>query len=309
MPDATCEICAGPILRTSERGPLPKVCSPECRREKHRLWSAEQYRQGKRPYKPKQRTPTTCEQCGDTFPGRSNQRFCSVSCTNRANYQNRIALGWQRRRTSTTEYFNKVCTWCGKAYVTSRRPGRYCSNSCARYGTGTADLTCELTWRYCKHCDISYPHGLCPQRDTHPTKAPPDMASRPCVSCGTPFTPLRPAGYSAAYCSPTCRNREASARRRANQGSNYEHRTDRAVGRVRRHAIYERDRWVCQLCRRKVNPKLTVPHPQAATLDHVLPVSLGGTHDEWNLQLAHFGCNSKKRNKVHGEGEQLRLAV
>jgi 5-methylcytosine-specific restriction endonuclease McrA len=58
-----------------------------------------------------------------------------------------------------------------------------------------------------------------------------------------------------------------------------------------------------------VNPNLQVPHPKAASLDHIVPVSLGGDHSEANLQLAHFSCNSKKRNKVNGNGEQLRLAV
>ena len=39
--------------------------------------------------------------------------------------------------------------------------------------------------------------------------------------------------------------------------------------------------------------------------EHIVPVSLGGTEDPRNLQLAHFGCNSAKRNRICGS--QLRL--
>jgi len=253
--------------------------------------------------------PTGCPVCGEPIPPatRRPRKYCSTRCADRAAQRAHRA---RTPRARTTEVLHKTCAWCDKDYTTSRRPGRYCSNHCASYGNGQAVLTSELTWRRCKRCDRWYPHGgPCPARDAHPVKAPPDMSPRPCHSCGTPFTPRRPAGYFAIYCSKQCSAREAAARRRANGGADRLHRTDRKVGKVRRYAIYERDQWRCQLCRRKVNPKLTTPDPMAATLDHVLPVSLGGIHEEANIQLAHFGCNSRKRNKVNGDGEQLRLAV
>lgn len=250
--------------------------------------------------------PTACPECDAPIePATRPRKYCSKRCGDRAAQRAHRA---RVPRIRTPEVFTKTCAWCDRTYTTSRRPGRYCSNHCASYGNGQAALTSELAWRLCKPCHRWYPHGPCPLRDTHPRKPPPDMSPRPCHSCGTPFTPLLPAGHLAVYCSSRCGRREARARRRA-VGRDYAHRPDRVIGNVRRHAIYERDRWRCQLCGRKVNPKLSVPNPKAATLDHILPVSLDGTHEESNLQLAHFGCNSKKRNKVNGEGEQLRLAV
>lgn len=34
------------------------------------------------------------------------------------------------------------------------------------------------------------------------------------------------------------------------------------------------------------------------TVDHIVPVSLGGSDDEWNLQAACRTCNGKKSNNI-----------
>lgn len=63
---------------------------------------------------------------------------------------------------------------------------------------------------------------------------------------------------------------------------------------VERRKVYERDGWVCQLCRLPVPRDKRAPHPKAATLDHIIPLAGGGTHAYANVQLAHFLCNSRK---------------
>jgi len=68
-----------------------------------------------------------------------------------------------------------------------------------------------------------------------------------------------------------------------------------------RAEIFERDGWVCQLCGQPVDPKLSAPDPGSASIDHVIPLSLGGDDTPANVQLAHFGCNSGKCNRVDGE--------
>jgi 5-methylcytosine-specific restriction endonuclease McrA len=85
--------------------------------------------------------------------------------------------------------------------------------------------------------------------------------------------------------------------------------------RVRRHGavsepytlaeIAKRDRYRCGLCRSKVDVHLPYQYPQAATVDHLIPLSLGGDDTRANVQLAHRGCNARKQNR--GGGEQLRL--
>lgn len=68
--------------------------------------------------------------------------------------------------------------------------------------------------------------------------------------------------------------------------------------------IYERDQWVCQLCKKKVNKRLKHPNPLSASLDHIIPLSKGGDHSRQNTHLAHLICNQKAHT---GGIKQLRL--
>lgn len=58
--------------------------------------------------------------------------------------------------------------------------------------------------------------------------------------------------------------------------------------------VYERDDWLCGICRTAVDETLTWPDPQSASLDHVVPLSKGGTHTLDNVQCAHLVCNLQK---------------
>lgn len=73
---------------------------------------------------------------------------------------------------------------------------------------------------------------------------------------------------------------------------------------VRVKDIYRRDGWICQLCMKPVDRSAKVPDAKAPTLDHIIPLAKGGTHEPRNVQLAHFECNWKKRDALMG---QLRL--
>ena len=124
-----------------------------------------------------------------------------------------------------------------------------------------------------------------------------------CKTCLRPFTALSSNG-SARYCSTGCGARPASDR------SKERHRRralelDAFVSHVERMDIYERDRWMCQVCGAKVNGRLSYPHPRSPSLDHVIPLASGGTHEPANCQLAHLICNSTKGAGC--AGEQLRL--
>lgn len=59
--------------------------------------------------------------------------------------------------------------------------------------------------------------------------------------------------------------------------------------------VFKRDNWICQICFKSVNPKSIDPYDsQRITLDHRLPIALGGTHTKTNLQTAHLSCNISK---------------
>jgi hypothetical protein len=52
--------------------------------------------------------------------------------------------------------------------------------------------------------------------------------------------------------------------------------------------VFERDEWVCLHC----------GTPENLTVDHIIPLSRGGTNDFGNLQTLCKPCNSRKKNKM-----------
>lgn len=74
------------------------------------------------------------------------------------------------------------------------------------------------------------------------------------------------------------------------------------VSAVNRNEIFERDGYVCQLCGGGVLPFVPHYHPLHPTIDHIIPLAAGGTHEPGNTQTAHNGCNaSKGSRKTTGE--------
>lgn len=66
------------------------------------------------------------------------------------------------------------------------------------------------------------------------------------------------------------------------------------VERVNRAAIFERDRGLCRLCGRPVDPK-------CFHLDHWIPLARGGHHAAGNVFVAHPRCNIRKRDRLMPE--------
>ena len=54
----------------------------------------------------------------------------------------------------------------------------------------------------------------------------------------------------------------------------------------------------CWICRRPIDYTLRGTHPDAPTLDHLVPRWMGGALlDPHNVAVAHFGCNSRRGAK------------
>ena len=56
--------------------------------------------------------------------------------------------------------------------------------------------------------------------------------------------------------------------------------------------VFERDAWICGICREPVDADLAWPHPRSASLDHTVPLARGGAHSYENTRCAHLTCNS-----------------
>jgi 5-methylcytosine-specific restriction endonuclease McrA len=65
--------------------------------------------------------------------------------------------------------------------------------------------------------------------------------------------------------------------------------------------LFKRDKGICQLCGKRVFKAVKSPANGAKSIDHIVPVELGGDHSYANTQLAHRGCNSRKRDRLEKE--------
>lgn len=72
--------------------------------------------------------------------------------------------------------------------------------------------------------------------------------------------------------------------------------------------ILERDGWRCQIpgCKRRpIRKDARYPHPRSKSIDHIVPLSLGGDDTAVNKRAAHLGCNQARGNQVGFEQTAL----
>lgn len=63
-------------------------------------------------------------------------------------------------------------------------------------------------------------------------------------------------------------------------------------------AILRKTATVCALCGMPFDKSLKYPNPMSISIDHIIPVALGGKSTIDNLQATHLICNKAKGKKV-----------
>lgn len=244
-----------------------------------------------------------CDRCGVAFtPMQAKQRFCSGECRQAEEYKR-----WRER--NPLKRVVSTCERCD-AEIVGQRKQRWCSKDCAH-----PQLVCG-------DCGVTYQHQghrteFCPAcREAHkppPVVRPRKVRSRKlvktrhymrirqrpvtrsfmagsCPMCGTNFVAL--AGTNPRYCSTLCAKR-AGRQLHQRRFRNAEKREP-----IFRLKVFQRDAWICRLCMKPVDRDAEVPDSLAPTIDHILPLALGGAHVYENVQTAHFICNSAKAHNV-----------
>lgn len=203
--------------------------------------------------------------CGASFEGRGRQVWCSKAC---------------RQRIYRAEH---------PAYVERQNElGR--ERSAARYQPAQA---VERKCAVCSATFLGRPNGMlcsntCQNRARRASKA----------KRGTLVAEKARAArrYAERYPEKVAeRSRDTARRRRARVrgaelGRNFSGRE-----------VAERDGNRCHLCGGRVNLRLKHPHPRSASLDHLVPLALGGSHELANVRLAHLDCNVSKGTRAMGE--------
>jgi len=274
MSKVPCAGCGKPVYRGPRSRPSP-ICH-ECRK------------------RDRQRT---CEACGKQYdPGNSNRKYCSKKCSGR---ETRIG----------------TCRLCGEPFVILARDRlTFCSRKCSYEWLALDKATrpevkpepvapkfCRVRFPACafcgsvfcshgrnrKYCSTECANGAKRQHDARRRQSlgrPKAHTTKVCTECRSTFEAK---SSTAKYCSNRCRKR----------GRGYSHHSRaRKFGAVRESfgvtEIYARDNWTCGICGERVDPESQWPDQMCPSLDHIIPLSMGGSHVRDNVRCAHWLCNS-----------------
>ena len=171
---------------------------------------------------------------------------------------------------------DRICAGCDKTIVPGpreRNKRRWCSESC-RTGAWAASNRERVR---------ANSRALAARRA-------PVVHTLTCVSCRNTFSSDR---LGRKYCSRPCAYRQAYLARRARHAG-----AERSPYTVR--DVVEQGDGTCGICRTPIDMNLAYPNPGASSIDHVVPLSIGGSDTLANVQLAHLGCNWAKGNRMTG---------
>ena len=252
-----------------------------------------------------------CPQCRTQFefiPTNYRRKYCSNKCKRQANQVPEHAPSRQRYLTSPKGQITKKRK-ADKYYKSAKYKARI---ELPEYKERARRFSKERLQRIrqnrqpklCTICDDPIPFGhkkfcsdLCKefdQRITHPAKR---HILRKCPGC------KQPKQFSGTYCSTDCYQqsdhgklirRQAKHRRRARMHNAQVEEVDPLI-------IAKRDKYKCHICRKRVDMNLDWQDRYSPTMDHLIPISLGGDHTYANIRLAHRTCNSSKGNRAVNE--------
>lgn len=200
------------------------------------------------------------------------------------------------------------CELCGKEYIKSNGKSKYCSPECKK----EAARRRQEKWRaehpeYHKHYHADHPEAAERFKERHPhygrdrwrkirgTK----IYKRVCEVCGKEFeTPFPYAVTCSKECSKFLKRNKHDHRIELLK-SNGEVDTSITLDK-----LIERDEGICHICGEKIDKEdysyidgVKCVGNSYPSIDHVIPVSKGGTHTWDNVKLAHMVCNARKGAK------------
>jgi hypothetical protein len=112
-----------------------------------------------------------------------------------------------------------------------------------------------------------------------------------CNYCDCTFS-VESHGKSRRFCSNKCLQKQQKAIRKKRL-----RKCSLRDGSVTLPKVYNRFSGVCSCCKIKCSKPTVLSLPSEATIDHITPISKGGTHTWDNVQLLCRECNTAKRDK------------
>jgi len=222
----------------------------------------------------------TCTTCGQTkalsefYASKGKVRHRCKECEKAWHREYNQRYKAEHGKYPTHRDYRRTCIECGTEWISHNGTAKYCSN----------------------RCQAAHEHGpdRRPKRKPEPRPTRHETARRrlATASTGTRGRHVLVGGWCALcgaaaiegpgnqlgsvfYCSGVCR--------RTARGKGLHPKISLAL----RAYIYRRDRGICHLCRKRVAMTKIAPHPRSPVLDHLVPLSLGGSTTRENLRLAH----------------------
>lgn len=273
----------------------------------------------------------TCRGCGCQFTGYKGYKriYCTKQCRSKTcSYNKYRAQGRKKREEITASAAcNQThdCLACGKMFKSKRRGHiMACSRECG-FKISAAIQNIKKTggrvWVRTKR-NIFAPNGQhdvgnCLQCDKKIVSPLPNRKVRKfcnvncrdafnwkrepfeCRGCGKNVVPeygRRQRYYCNKSCSENHNRRIGKAKRKALiRGATFSENVDP-------FKVFDRDGWRCQICLRKTpKSKRGTVDDRAPELDHIVPLSKGGTHSYNNTQCTCRRCNGLKSDNVYGQ--------
>lgn len=287
-------------------------CRP-CKREYMRQYNAS--------YTPPQSSiAAVCKTCGIDFIGKNRyQKYCSEQCRN---YCPDCDLNRSHGLKRYCEVHNKStqrkCLWCATNF-SSNGPRRYCGDKCKSASKHLLKKLKQPQFSICGWCFTTFPYRLnniccstkcrAAQAQNLKTHRAPDRCHLPvCRTCRMVHGASPEAFARRGQQCPDCAKRLHQSKERATNTKRLAKERRRALAvsdgdNIDVVVLAEMFDWVCHLCDEPINSQFKWPHPGAATVDHVIPITpfaLGdepGTHTWDNVRPAHAQCNSKRGNR------------
>lgn len=228
------------------------------------------------------RDDRVCVRCGSAFSGTEQAKVCPA-CKPR-----------RREKVSATS----ACLSCGAEFARkqdSPAPKVYCSRKCSyekRHLPAPACSDCGgaapftqrgRKLRLCESCRD--------RRRAGGRKRAYFFEAVPCRECGDVFVTV----LGSKFCGSECRNR-FNTRDKRNRHRDYHHHLapNKAWYSATLAEVSAKTSGCCGICKGRVDFYLKFPDPMSPSIDHITPLSKGGSNQLDNLQLAHLQCNTSK---------------
>lgn len=247
-----------------------------------------------------------CQCCNKDFETTNNiKKYCSNKCREENNRKTRKDPRSKDRK--------KNCKYCQSEFIDESKFNKktYCSEECHKMWMlenprhtkicPECNVEFKTNWKEQKHCS-----DKCSFKFLSKHNSKDGIGNNViCISCGKEYK--KSAHHAGKFCSRKCFVKftgikeveeykyksnltDASSIRRAKRyGVKYEN--------IDPLEIFNRDNWICGICGEKIDKKLNYPDNMSATLDHIIPLSKGGTHTKDNVQACHGICNYRKGNR------------